>query len=156
MPGKRLQEGRQNPATVKVSVEVENPTGQAVSGTLQYQIAGKLIKQSATITANKTTTVKLPDLQLENPKLWWPSGYGAQNLYDLKIEFVAANQVLDQEQLKVGVRQIDNVWNEHTKSMGAFVNGQKFLLKEVTGSFLMRCYALVMPAMMQKSATTKI
>jgi mannosylglycoprotein endo-beta-mannosidase len=129
VPGKRLPEGKQNPATVKVSVEVENPTGQSVSGTLQYQIAGKLIKQPITIAANKTATVKLPDLQLENPKLWWPSGYGAQNLYDLKIEFVTANQVLDQEQLKVGVRQIDNIWNEHTKSMGAYVNGQKIFIK---------------------------
>ncbi len=129
VPGKRLPEGKQNPATVKVSVEVENPTGQAVSGTLQYQIAGKLIKQPATIAANKTTTVKLPDLQLENPKLWWPSGYGPQNLYEVKIEFVAANQVLDQEQLKVGVRQIDNIWNEHTQSMGAYVNGQKIFIK---------------------------
>lgn len=129
VPGKRLPEGKQNPATVKVSIEVENPTGQAVSGTLQYQIAGKLIKQPTTIAANKTTIVKLPDLQLENPKLWWPSGYGSQNLYDVKIEFVAANQVLDQEQLKVGVRQIDNTWNEHTKSMGAFVNGQKIFIK---------------------------
>jgi mannosylglycoprotein endo-beta-mannosidase len=129
VPGKRLPEGKQNPATVKVSVEVENPTSQSVSGTLQYQIAGKLIKQATTIAANKTATVKLPDLQLENPKLWWPSGYGAQNLYDLKIEFVTANQVLDQEQLKVGVRQIDNIWNEHTKSMGAYVNGQKVFIK---------------------------
>nr|WP_276902105.1 glycoside hydrolase family 2 TIM barrel-domain containing protein [Pedobacter kyonggii] len=129
VPGKRLPEGKQNPAIVKVSVEVENPTGQAVSGTLQYQIAGKLIKQSTTIAANKTTTVKLPDLQLENPKLWWPSGYGPQNLYDVTIEFIAANQVLDQEQLKVGVRQIDNIWNEHTKSMGAFVNGQRIFIK---------------------------
>ncbi|NII84545.1 glycoside hydrolase family 2 TIM barrel-domain containing protein [Pedobacter sp. SG908] len=129
VPGKRLPEGEQKPATVKVSVEVENPTNQAVSGTLQYQIAGKLIKLSTSIAANKTITVKLPDLQLENPKLWWPSGYGPQNLYDVKIEFVVANQVLDQEQLKVGVRQIDNTWNEHTRSMGTFVNGQKIFIK---------------------------
>ncbi|MGM9476703.1 glycoside hydrolase family 2 protein [Pedobacter sp. GSP4] len=129
VPGKRLPEGKQQPATIKVSVEVENPTPQAVLGTLQYHIAGKVVKQTATIAANKTTTVKLPDLVLEDPKLWWPSGYGAQNLYDLKIDFISANQALDQEQLKVGVRQIDNKWNEQTKSMGAFVNGQKIFIK---------------------------
>ena len=129
VPGKRLPTGKQDPATVKVSVEVENPTNQAVSGTLQYEIAGNIIKQPATVAANKTTIVQFPDLQLENPKLWWPSGYGAQDLYDLKIKFIAAAQVLDQEQLKVGVRQIDNRWNEQTKSMGAFVNGQKIFIK---------------------------
>ena len=129
VPGKRLAMGKQNPATVKVTVEVENPTGNTVSGTLQYEIAGKVIKQPATIAANQTTTVKLSDLQIENPKLWWPSGYGDQNLYDLKIKFVASAQVLDQEALKVGIRQIDNIWNDHTKSMGTFVNGQKIFIK---------------------------
>ncbi|RQO78477.1 glycosyl hydrolase [Pedobacter sp. KBW01] len=129
VPGKRLATGKQNPATVKVTVEVENPTSNAVSGTLQYEIAGKIIKQPATIAANQTTTVKLSDLQIENPKLWWPSGYGDQNLYDLKIRFIASAQVLDQEALKVGIRQIDNIWNDHTKSMGTFVNGQKIFIK---------------------------
>jgi len=129
VPGKRLATGKQNPATVKVTVEVENPTSNAVSGTLQYEIAGKIIKQPATIAANQTAIVKLSDLQIENPKLWWPSGYGDQNLYDLKIKFVASAQVLDQEALKVGIRQIDNIWNDHTKSMGTFVNGQKIFIK---------------------------
>jgi len=129
VPGKRLATGKQDPATVKVSIEVENPTGKVVSGSLQYEIAGKVIKQSATIAANQTTAVKLADLQIENPKLWWPSGYGDQNLYDLKIKFVASAQVLDQEALKVGIRQIDNIWNDHTKSMGTYVNGQKIFIK---------------------------
>jgi len=128
VPGKRLPGAKQAPAIIKVSVEVENPTGKAISGILQYEIAGKLVKKNVTVSA-ASSEIKFPDLILENPRLWWPSGYGKQDLYPVNIRFVSANQVLDQENLTVGIRQIDNIWNEHTKSMGAYVNGQKIFIK---------------------------
>ncbi|MBC6110705.1 glycoside hydrolase family 2 TIM barrel-domain containing protein [Pedobacter fastidiosus] len=128
VPGKRLPDAKQQPATIKVSVEVENPTGKPISGILQYEMAGKLVKKNVTISP-ANTEVRLPDLVLENPKLWWPNGYGKQDLYPLNIKFVSGNQVLDQEILNVGIRQIDNIWNEETKSMGAYVNGQKIFIK---------------------------
>jgi len=129
VPGKRLAEGKQKPATIKVSVEVENPSVKTVSGFLQYAIDGQVIKKAVTIKAGERSEISFPDFTLLNPKLWWPNGYGAQYLYDLKIQFISAAKTLDQETLKVGVRQIDNIWNEHTKSMGAYVNGQKIFIK---------------------------
>ena len=129
VPGKRNPEGNQAPATIKFSIEVENPTAKPVSGTLQYQIAGKTIQKAVTIAANSNTEVKLPDFILDNPKLWWPSGYGAQHLYPVEVKFISNQQTLDQERLNVGVRQIDNIWNSHTQSMGAYVNGQKIFIK---------------------------
>ena len=129
VPGKRLAEGKQKPATIKVSVEVENPSVKTVSGFLQYAIDGQVIKKAVNIKAGEKSEISFPDFTLPNPKLWWPNGYGAQYLYDLKIQFISAAKTLDQETLKVGVRQIDNIWNEHTKSMGAYVNGQKIFIK---------------------------
>ncbi|WP_316754636.1 glycoside hydrolase family 2 protein [Pedobacter aquatilis] len=129
VPGKRLAEGKQKPATIKVSVEVENPSAKTVSGFLQYAIDGHVIKKVVNIKAGEKSEISFPDFTLLNPKLWWPNGYGAQYLYDLKIQFISAAKTLDQETLKVGVRQIDNIWNEHTKSMGAYVNGQKIFIK---------------------------
>ena len=129
VPGKRLPNAKQQPATIKVSVEVENPTTKAVAGILQYQIAGKTVSKTVSIAANKTTEIKFADLALENPKLWWPSGYGKQDLYPVNIKFLTGSQVLDQENLKVGIRQIYNIWNERTQSMGAYVNGQKIFIK---------------------------
>ncbi|WP_443945361.1 glycoside hydrolase family 2 protein [Pedobacter sp. AW1-32] len=129
VPGKRFVEGKQQAATIKVSVEVQNPTSKAVSGILQYQIAGKTVQKSVSVSPNFNGEIQLANLSLENPKLWWPNGYGAQDLYDMQIKFISNNQILDQEQLKVGVRQIDNIWNEQTKSMGVFVNGQRIFIK---------------------------
>ena len=130
VPGKRLPEGPQQPAVIKVSAELENPTSKAVQGFLQYKIAGQLIRKAATLLPNQTTTVSLPDFTLQNPKLWWPNGYGKQDLYSLTLTFVSnSSELLDEENINVGVRQIDNIWNEHTRSMGACVNGQKIFIK---------------------------
>ena len=129
VPGKRLPEGKQKPATVKMSVEVENPTEKVISGLLQYQLGGQTIQKQISIKANQNIEVSFPDLVLQNPRLWWPNGYGEQYLYDANIKFISNAQTLDQENLKVGVRQIDNLWNEQTRSMGAYVNGQKIFIK---------------------------
>ncbi|MCX2573553.1 glycoside hydrolase family 2 protein [Pedobacter sandarakinus] len=129
VPGKRVPTGVQRPATIKVSVEIENPTNKLVNGVLQYKIAGKTVSKSISLAGNRSTEVTFADLPLENPKLWWPNGYGEQYLYDLNIQFVANNQLYDDENMKVGVRQIDNLWDEHTKSMGAYVNGQRIFIK---------------------------
>ncbi|MCZ4224231.1 glycoside hydrolase family 2 protein [Pedobacter rhodius] len=129
VPGKRLADGKQKPATVKVSIEVENPTNKTVAGTLQYTLAGQTIQKPVSIRANQNIEIAFPDLTLQNPKLWWPSGYGAQFLYDAQIKFVSNATTLDQENLKIGVRQIDNIWNDQTKSMGVYVNGQKIFIK---------------------------
>ncbi|WEA01317.1 glycoside hydrolase family 2 protein [Mucilaginibacter sp. SJ] len=129
VPGVRQPEGTQQPAVVQVSAEVENATGAAVSGTLQYNLDGKLVSQRVTLKANSKQEVKLADYSLKNPKLWWPNGYGLQNLYKLNLQFVAGGKVSDQKSIEVGVRQITTEWNNKTESRQVNVNGQKVFIK---------------------------
>ncbi|WP_454803561.1 glycoside hydrolase family 2 protein [Mucilaginibacter phyllosphaerae] len=130
VPGKRLPEGPQKPATIKMETEVSNPTAASVTGVVSYDIAGATISKNVTLKPNSTTTVQLADYTLQNPKLWWPSGYGPQNLYDVKVKFVKGGKtVSDQKTLKVGVREIQSSWNEHTGSRQIAVNGQKIFIK---------------------------
>lgn len=129
VPGVRVPNAKQLPATIKLSTELENASNQSVSGIVQYSIAGNTIKKAVTLQPQSITEVQLPDLVLQNPKLWWPNGYGPQDLYTLKLQFISNGQSSDAEQLKIGVRQIDNVWNSHTGSMQAIVNGQKIFIK---------------------------
>ncbi len=131
VPGKRDPEAKiQNPATIKATVEVENPQARVIRGTVEYTIDGQTVKQPAVLAANGITEVKLADFTLKNPKLWWPNMYGSHPLYDLKFRFVSADgKVLDDTDLKVGVREITPVWNDHTRSMQFEVNGQKIFIK---------------------------
>jgi mannosylglycoprotein endo-beta-mannosidase len=131
VPGKRDPEAKQQePAIIKATIEVENPQAKVIRGTVEYTIDGQIVKQPVVLAASGTTEVKLPDLTLKNPKLWWPNMYGEHPLYDLTYRFVAADgKVLDDTDVKVGVREITHAWNEHTRSMQFAVNGQKIFIK---------------------------
>ncbi len=131
VPGKRDPEAKQQaPAIVKATVEVENPQAKSIRGTVEYTIDGQTVKQPVVLAASGITEVKLPDMTLKNPKLWWPNMYGDHPLYDLTYRFVSADgKVLDNTDVKVGVREITHTWNERTRSMQFAVNGQKIFIK---------------------------
>jgi mannosylglycoprotein endo-beta-mannosidase len=129
VPGVRQPEGLQQPAIIQVSADLENAASTPVTGTLQYNLDGKAVSKTITLKANSTQTVQLDDYSLKNPKLWWPNGYGPQNLYNLNLQFVAAGKVSDQNNIEVGVRQLTSEWNERTESRQINVNGQKIFIK---------------------------
>ncbi|GAA4330313.1 hypothetical protein GCM10023149_35410 [Mucilaginibacter gynuensis] len=127
--GVRNPEGPQQPAIIQMSADVENAADVPVTGTLQYSIDGKPVAKKVTLKAKSIQTVQLDDYTLNNPKLWWPNGYGEQYLYPVKLQFVAGGKVSDQEEIKVGVRQITTQWNDKTESKQVNVNGQKIFIK---------------------------
>ncbi|RYE04875.1 MAG: glycosyl hydrolase, partial [Sphingobacteriaceae bacterium] len=129
VPGVREVSGNQQPAAIKASAELQNPTNHAVKGVLQYVLDGNTVSKPVTILANSTQEVSVPDFSLKNPKLWWPNGYGPQNLYNLKMSFVANGTVSDQENVSVGVREISSEWNAETHSRQININGQKVFIK---------------------------
>ncbi|WP_461453488.1 glycoside hydrolase family 2 protein [Mucilaginibacter sp.] len=129
VPGVRQSDGPQQPAIIQVSAQLENPTALPVNGKLQYIIDGQTVTKQVTLKPNSVQQVQLSDFSLKNPKLWWPNGYGPQNLYDLKLEFIAANKVSDKHDIEIGVRQITSERNEKTESRQINVNGQKIFIK---------------------------
>lgn len=130
VPGKRLPAERQDPASVASSATIENPGSKAVKGTLRFSLNGITVNRKVTIPPGTAIEVKLPDLILENPQLWWPHGSGDQFLYDARFVFTGtSNTLLDAHKLKVGVREIGTRWNSHTRSMEILVNGQKLFIR---------------------------
>ncbi|SEN64230.1 Glycosyl hydrolases family 2, TIM barrel domain [bacterium A37T11] len=129
VPGKRKPSGPQSPATIKVSADLFNATGETVRGTLKFLIAGQSIAVQVALDAHETKTVALPDLLLQNPRLWWPNNYGEPYLYDAVLTFEANGSVSDSEKAKVGIRELQSDWNSHTKSREIFVNGQPVFIK---------------------------
>lgn len=130
VPGQRFPEGPQKPATIQLAAELKNATTVPVSGTLKFELDGKTVSKAVSLKPLSTQQVNFNDYTLQNPKLWWPNGYGQQNLYNLKISFVAnGNKLSDEQSLKVGVRQLTSDYNEHTGSRQIEVNGQKIFIK---------------------------
>lgn len=131
VPGKRMPDAKQDDAIVKISAELENTSKSKVSGVLGYEIDGEKITKKVSIDANSTVEIELPDHVIQHPRLWWPSGYGSQDLYDIKVEFKedGGNKASDFENVQFGIREIQTIWNAHTLSKEIYVNGQPIFIK---------------------------
>lgn len=46
------------------------------------------------------------ELVIENPKLWWPNGYGEQNLYRVQLELIYENEIIDVQNKQIGLRTL--------------------------------------------------
>jgi mannosylglycoprotein endo-beta-mannosidase len=139
VPGTRYpDDARQAPAYVHVSTELENATGTSVRGRLYYLLDGREIETTVNIAPHSSTEVMLPVDTLDHPLLWWPNGYGPQNLYSTNLVFVTEGADNDPEQvlaghdmlpLSFGVREITTSWNTTTHSRQTRVNGQPIFIK---------------------------
>src|SRR5260221_5253438 len=82
VPGIRYPDEPQKPAIIQVSAELSNPTTVTISGIIKYEIDGIILSKNVVLKPVSTQLVNFNDYTLQNPKLWWPNGYGPQNLYN--------------------------------------------------------------------------
>ena len=47
------------------------------------------------------------NLTIDHPKLWWPRGYGEQNLYTVTMELLKGDEVLDVRVERIGIRRLE-------------------------------------------------
>ena len=71
---------------------------------------------------------------VQNPELWWPKGMGDPNLYDIKIQLLKGDKILDIYTLKSGLRMVElettDVIEENGEGEFLFkVNGEKMFVK---------------------------
>ncbi len=102
---------RTDTADLTVQATVRNVTDAPQTGTLTGTIDGTSFKQDVSLAANETRTVTFtpattPSLHLRKPRLWWPNGYGPQNLYKLHVSFSVNGGVSDAQETTFGVRKI--------------------------------------------------
>ncbi|MDP4185954.1 MAG: glycoside hydrolase family 2 TIM barrel-domain containing protein, partial [Bacteroidota bacterium] len=122
--------GPQDPVLIKVSATLENPTSSTVDGILQYTLADQKISKKVRLSPHSNLWINFDDLTLKSPKLWWPNGYGPQNLYPLQLKFLINGTIVsDAENVTVGIREIQATTNPETHSKQIAVNGQKIFIK---------------------------
>ncbi len=71
------------------------------------------------------------NIMLENPKLWWPNGFGEQNLYDVTINLKKDNKLINTKQERIGIRTIRLVREEDDRGTSFMfeVNGKLVFAK---------------------------
>jgi len=70
-------------------------------------------------------------IRIEKPLLWWPADYGPQHLYQLNIQLLRDDEIIDQAQKKFGIRTIklNRTPDEHGENFQFEVNGQPIFVK---------------------------
>ncbi len=117
-------------ADLKIEAELRNSESKPVSGFLRGRFGDVHFEQPVTVDASSTRTIVLdpsttPALRLKNPKLWWPNGYGDQNLYSVELRFEAGGKVSDIKSFQTGVRQF--TYSEEGGTLKIWINGRRFV-----------------------------
>lgn len=84
------------------------PKQMDVTGGRIFRGCGQHISYTVAITAPDSATTVYEDspvkIKLEKPKLWWPNGYGEQNLYGVKVTLFSDGQEIDCWERRIGLR----------------------------------------------------
>ncbi len=112
----QLLGGRQ--AAVTVRVEVRNASGKAVKAEVVARISeggqgAPIVEVRRTVEMNGGasrevifTPAEYPRLNVHNPRLWWPHGYGGQPLYDLTVEARVNGALSHRQAVRFGFRKL--------------------------------------------------
>jgi len=120
-------------AHLTVTGDLHNASQQAVKGTLKGQIENIQFSQPVELAAGQSKVVtfapeQFPQLNIGQPRLWWPAQLGPQNLYDLKMEFEVDGKVSDRQAIRFGIREVTSELNE--KGYRVFkINGKNILIR---------------------------
>lgn len=114
-------------AEVFVQTDLVNHSDKAVSGTLHGTFGEYEFSHDITVPAGETANVTFDPIVIDNPALWWPNGYGEQNLYDVRLAFDADGVESDSRSFRSGIRQM--TFNEDGGTLTLFVNGRRFVGK---------------------------
>jgi Exo-beta-D-glucosaminidase Ig-fold domain/Concanavalin A-like lectin/glucanases superfamily/Glycosyl hydrolases family 2/Glycosyl hydrolases family 2, sugar binding domain/Glycosyl hydrolases family 2, TIM barrel domain len=97
-------------ADVEITVPLENLSSAAVHGTLKASFDETAVTKDLTLAPGKSSlklsSTEFAQLKVQHPRLWWPNGYGKQELYNLKLSFSEGSNESDAKSVRFGIREI--------------------------------------------------
>lgn len=126
--------------TVDMSIQLNRLSGSRLSGTLTGVITPKNFEgASYTFTTSvdagtADSTAVRPRCDIPDPHLWWPAGYGAQDLYTLTVTWQGKDGSKDTESVDFGIRELEYQPYPGGESTGVYnrtivINGQPVFMK---------------------------
>ncbi len=105
---------------VKAWMTVTSPSGE------RFEFAGALPRLSEGEPIFADLSIEITD-----PQLWWPNGYGAQPLYEVEVSLKAEDTILDQRRYRIGLRtvQLRQEVDQWGKEFTFYVNGVRLFAK---------------------------
>ena len=109
---------------INVDTQVISHAQGTLTATLSLGQDGTCIREERPLGSSRMTFV------LENPKRWYPIGFGDPTLYDLKFTLTAGGETQSYD-YRIGIREveIDNSPDEYGTNFCVRINGEKVFLK---------------------------
>ncbi len=124
-------------ADVSIEVDVLNHQASSVAGTLRGRFGEMQCEQRITLEGSSESPTRNrvkfdpstdPALRLQNPKLWWPVGYGDPHLYNVELTFeLEDGSRSDSKTFKAGIRQMS--YSEDGGVLKIWINGRRFIAR---------------------------
>ncbi len=116
-----------------VSAELENSSDKALKATLNGVIEHINFYQTVELAAHERRRVeftpdKFAQLNVGQPRLWWPVHVGPQNLYDLNLEVSVDGKTSDQDLIRFGIREATSELNDRGYRVFK-INGRPILVR---------------------------
>ena len=106
----RLPLPRTDRADLDVRVPIDNGATAPVRVTIEARIGDIRVRKEAVLGPGTSVVHfgvdEFPQLSIANPRLWWPNGYGAPELYDLGLVALADGTPSDERNVRFGIREI--------------------------------------------------
>jgi beta-mannosidase len=108
-----------------------------VSGVVTGRVSGQgdpiVFRRQVTVEGNSSTNVAFDAqstaaLHLRDAKLWWPNGYGPQNLYKLEVGFEVGGRASSEQETSFGIRKIE-YQVPGSDNLAISVNGVKIMIR---------------------------
>ncbi len=119
-------------ADIAIEATLRNSGTAAVAGTFRGRFGVVDFSAPVTLAAGESKTVRVDPsntaaLHLLHPRLWWPNGYGAQDLYPVDLRFDAAGAGSDEKKFQAGIRQF--TYSEEGGALKIWINGRRFVAR---------------------------
>ena len=120
-------------AHLLVTALLKNAANHPVKGTLKGLIEKTVFSQEVELGPGESKDVtftpeQFPQLNIDHPRLWWPSQMGKPERYSLSLEFSLAGKISDHSETKFGIREVKSeVFSANRRLFS--INGKNVLIR---------------------------
>lgn len=99
-------------AKVSIKLQLKNNSDKAQQANIRIKLENIDITKQVDLAGSETKHVvispsEFPALNIRNPRLWWPNGYGKPELYLTDISVMQKGSLSDKQTIRFGVREFD-------------------------------------------------
>ena len=112
-------------ADVTIRATMHNHGARTVIGMVGGHFGNEAFEIPVSIDAGEEQSAWVT-LHIQNPKLWWPAGYGDPYLYPVDLKFeTLAGKLSDSTKFSAGIRQF--TYSEEGGALKMWINGRRFI-----------------------------